>query len=87
LTFDERVDLHRVAGPGFSSAEAGIFHGWGEGLVTCCLSLAKSCPPLKLFTHQAKVIKTKGWYLRVERGGLWEGYHESRRCSRDTYPE
>ena len=21
------------------------------------------------------------------RGGLWEGYHESRRCSRDTYPE
>jgi len=24
---------------------------------------------------------------RVERGGLWEGYHESRRCSRNTYPE
>jgi len=20
-------------------------------------------------------------------GPLWEGYHESRRCSRDTYPE
>ena len=23
----------------------------------------------------------------MERAGLWEGYHESRRCSRDTYPE
>ena len=31
--------------------------------------------------------ETKGKYLRVERGGLWEGYRDSRRCSRDTYPE
>jgi len=31
--------------------------------------------------------ETKGLYLGVERGGLREGYHESRRCSRDTYPE
>ena len=23
----------------------------------------------------------------MEKGGLWEGYRESRRCSRDTYPE
>jgi len=29
----------------------------------------------------------KGWYLRVERGVLWEGYRESRRRSTDTYPE
>ena len=26
-------------------------------------------------------------YLRVERGGLWEGCRESRRCSRDTYTD
>ena len=31
--------------------------------------------------------ETKGQYLRVERGGLWEGCRESRRCSRDTYQE
>jgi len=23
----------------------------------------------------------------IDSGPLWEGYHESRRCSRDTYPE
>jgi len=23
--------------------------------------------------------------LWVKRGGLWEGHHEGRRCSRDTY--
>jgi hypothetical protein len=25
--------------------------------------------------------------VRTIDGKLWEGYHESRRCSRDTYPD
>jgi hypothetical protein len=31
--------------------------------------------------------ETRGWYLRVEGGGPWEGFRASRRSSRDTYPE
>ena len=26
-------------------------------------------------------------FQAIDSGPLWEGYHESRRCSRDTYPE
>ena len=36
---------------------------------------------LKLSKKQIVVDKNRGV------PGLWEGYHESRRCSRDTYPE
>jgi len=33
----------------------------------------------------ARMRSSVGWKVIV--GPLWEGYHESRRCSRDNYPE
>jgi len=39
---------------------------------------------LSLFS-QARLGSNEG--LGSIDSGLWEGYHESRRCSRDTYPD
>jgi len=40
--------------------------------------LVSHAPPLQ---HRDVILRV-GWVRP-----LWEGYHESRRCSRDTYPE
>jgi len=38
-----------------------------------------------LGSRAIKKKKRRPWFDRL--GVVWEGYHESRRCSRDTYPE
>ena len=38
--------------------------------------------------YETKPCETEPDFVdRLRVGWLWEGYHESRRCSRDTYPE
>ena len=41
---------------------------------TCCVQFAWFC------------IRDRRKFATLV-GALWEGYHESRRCSRDSYPE
>ena len=59
----------------------------------CPLSIlcSRGTPP-RIWGHNGQFLFMKrvkfndrlrvGWL-----NGFWEGYHESRRCSRDTYPE
>ena len=40
-----------------------------------------------VISDRLKVGWLNGYSFITSTGALWEGYHESRRCSRDTYPE
>jgi len=42
---------------------------------------------VRAFTVNVKTFCDLYNIVKVSKTGLWEGYRESRRCSRDTYPE
>ena len=57
-----------------------------ETLASLSLRLTDFLGPVTRIKKQRTPARVKSKTALILADGLWEGYHESRRCSKDTYP-